>query len=367
MRTGWRAIGAAVLLQLGCGQEATTSRAEAKPQQDGGELQPIVAATVVSYNVENLFDTKNDPALQGDNEYLPEGELRWTEERYRTKLKHLAEAIAMSGPELPMIIGLVEVENAQVALDLAITPPLDKGNYILQHFDSPDERGIDVALLVQDGPLCRADFAEALAVHLPGDATRDVLYARLLLENGEALHIFVNHWPSRREGVRESEPKRMAAAAVVRKKVDAILTVDANARIIIMGDLNDAPLDRSIRDGLAASLDTSSKDRDLYDLVNLDERPNAGSHQFDGEWAYLDHIIVSRGMLWPRSGFHALSAGAVQDSRLLFDHPRFGSSPNRTYGGRGVYHGGYSDHLPVVLRMAVNDEAPPDTSGGASD
>lgn len=366
MRMGWRAAGAAVVLQLGCGQEGTTGRAEARPQEQPS-LSPIASATVVTYNVENLFDTNDDPTLVGDDEYLPQGALKWTDERYQAKLKHLAEAIAMTGDGLPMIIGLVEVENAQVVMDLAQTPPLDKGNYTLQHFDSPDERGIDVALLVQDGPFCRADRAEPLVVRLPGDATRDVLYARLLLANGEALHVLVNHWPSRREGVQESEPKRMAAAAVVRKKVDAILSGDPDARIIVMGDLNDAPLDRSIRDGLAAASDTSSKDRDLYDLVNLDERPNAGSHQFDGEWAYLDHIIVSRGMLWPRSGFHALSAGAVQDSRLLFDHPRFGPSPNRTYGGKGVYHGGYSDHLPVVLQLTGNEEAPPDISGRASD
>ncbi|MEO8066150.1 MAG: endonuclease/exonuclease/phosphatase family protein [Flavobacteriales bacterium] len=325
-----------------------------------------MAATVVTYNVENLFDTQDDPALVGDDEYLPQGNLKWTEERYQAKLKHLAEAIAMTGDALPMIIGLVEVENAQVAMDLAKTPPLDKGNYTLEHFDSPDERGIDVALLVQDGPFCRADHAEPLIVRLPGDATRDVLYARLKLANDEPLHVFVNHWPSRREGVRESEPKRMAAAAVVRKKVDAILANDANARIIVMGDLNDAPLDRSIRDGLAAASDTSSKDRDLYDLVNLDDRTDAGSHQFDGEWAYLDHIIVSRGMLWPQQGFHAGSAAAVRDSRLLFDHPRFGPSPNRTYAGRGVYHGGYSDHLPVVLQLIGNGEAPPSTDGRAS-
>ncbi|MBK6777638.1 MAG: endonuclease/exonuclease/phosphatase family protein [Flavobacteriales bacterium] len=360
MRTGKRLLGALLVVQFGCRQEVSTSRAEGHPQ-DTTTLEPIRSATVVCYNVENLFDTQDDPTLTGDDEYLPGGVLNWTEERYRSKLEHLAEAIAMAGDELPMIIGLVEVENAQVALDLAITPPLDKGNYILEHFDSPDERGIDVALLVQEGPHCRADHAEALTVRLPGgDATRDVLYARLELAIGEPLHVFVNHWPSRREGVRESEPKRMAAAAAVRKKVDEILAADANSRIIVMGDLNDTPLDRSIRDGLAAAVDTASKDRDLYDLVYLDERPNAGSHQFDGEWAYLDHIIVSRGMVWPKSGFHALGAGAVQDSRLLFDHPRFGPSPNRTYGGKGKYHGGYSDHLPVVLQLVGNAEAPSD-------
>jgi hypothetical protein len=354
MRTDGRAVSAFLLLLLGCGREGTAGARS----QDQPALQAIGNGTMVCYNVENLFDIADDPAARGDEEYTPDGALRWTEERYRTKLDHLAEAIAMAGDELPLMIGLLEVENAQVCLDLVATPPLDKGNYVLQHFDSPDERGIDVALLVQEGPHCRPDHAEALRVGLPGDATRDVLYARLILADGEALHVFVNHWPSRREGVRESEPKRMKAAQVVRRKVDAILAQAPAARIVIMGDLNDTPLDRSIREGLDAALDTGHKDNDLYDLVAMDRRTDAGSHQFDGEWSYLDHMIVSRGMVWPKSGFRAVSAGALRDERLLFNHPRFGPSPNRTYGGHGKYHGGYSDHLPVVLQLIGKEETP---------
>lgn len=346
-----------MVLALGCGEQVATNSAEARPQEPT-ELLPIAQGSVVCYNVENLFDTQDDPSVRGDEEYTPNGDLQWTEERYRTKLAHLARAIASASAQLPLIIGLVEVENARVCLDLIATPPLDQGNYVLEHFDSPDERGIDVALLVQEGPYVFPDHAQSLSVKLQGDATRDVLYARLQLADGEALHVFVNHWPSRREGVQESEPKRMKASSVVRDKVDALLAAEPQARIIVMGDLNDTPLDRSIREGLAAALDTGSHDHDLYDLVALDRQKPAGSHQFDGEWSYLDHMIVSRGLLWPNDGVRAFNARAVRSPFLLFDHPRFGPSPNRTYGGRGKYHGGYSDHLPVVLTLGGNEEAP---------
>lgn len=360
MKKRWHWCSAAVVLALGCGEQAATNSAEARPQ-DPPELLPITQGGVVCYNVENLFDTQDDPDVRGDEEYTPQGELHWTEDRYRTKLEHLAQAIASASPQLPLIIGLVEVENAQVCLDLMATPPLDQGNYILEHFDSPDERGIDVALLVQEGPYVFPGQAQALKVGLHGDATRDVLYARLQLAGGEALHVFVNHWPSRREGVQQSEPKRMIASSVVRDKVDGLLAVEPQARIIIMGDLNDTPLDRSIREGLAAALDTANRDHDLYDLVAMDRQQPSGSHQFDGEWSYLDHMIVSRGLLWPNDGVRAINAHSLRAPFLLFDHPRYGPSPNRTYGGRSKYHGGYSDRLPVVLQLGSNEEAP--TSG----
>lgn len=362
MKKRWHWFSAAVVLALGCGENIATNSVEARPQEQA-QLLSITQGSVVCYNVENLFDAQDDPNVRGDEEYTPNGELQWTEERYRTKLEHLAQAIAAASPQLPLVIGLVEVENAQVCLDLIATPPLDRGNYILEHFDSPDERGIDVALLVQEGPYVLPDHAEALTVKLHGDATRDVLYARLQLAGGEALHVFVNHWPSRREGIQESEPKRVKASSVVRDKVDALLATDPQARIIIMGDLNDTPLDRSIREGLAAALDTASHDHDLYDLVAMDKQKPAGSHQFDGEWSYLDHMIVSRGLLWPDNGLRAFDAHAVRSPMLFFDHPRFGPSPNRTYGGRGKYHGGYSDHLPVVLMLGGNEEAPADGQG----
>ncbi|MBS1583753.1 MAG: hypothetical protein JST66_16260 [Bacteroidetes bacterium] len=187
-------------------------------------LKPLAGQVIVSYNVENLFDTLDDPRTN-DDDFLPNGKLHWTGERYRHKLRQLARAIAWTGTELPPIVGLTEVENGAVLADLVRTKPLDQGGYQVVHFDSPDERGIDVALLV------RAAYAsvlakEPLAVPLGSDRTRDVLYVELGLASGARLHVFQDHWPSRREGAAESEPKRLAAARVVRDKVDAILAKD---------------------------------------------------------------------------------------------------------------------------------------------
>lgn len=308
-----------------------------------GEEPDLQGVSVVFYNVENLFDTQDDPRTN-DNDFTPRGEYRWTRERYTTKCRHLAEAISWTGAELPWLIGLAEVEDRAVVEDLARTPPLDRGHYSIVHQDSPDERGIDVALLLREqGDGLELRSAEWLEVALAGDRTRDVLYARLRLR-GSDWHVFVNHWPSRGGGQRETEPKRMAAAHVVRERVDRILAADPAARVLIMGDLNDGPTDRSVQKGLRASCTVDVK-ADLFDLMCMDQPAGHGSHQYDGAWNYLDQFVVSRSVLR-----HVSSAQAHWDERLLFKHPKFGLSPDKTYGG-GRYQGGYSDHLPIVLEL----------------
>lgn len=301
---------------------------------------------IVSYNVENLFDTKDDPTTQ-DEDFLPNGKLHWDQDRYHHKLDRLAHALTWSAGGPPALIGLAEVENAAVVNDLAVTAPLDAGTYTVVHFDSPDERGIDVALLV------RKDFASVetqrpLPVDLGRDRTRDVLYAKLELASGEVLHVMMNHWPSRGEGVERSAPKRMAAARVVRKQVDAILRDQPQAKILVMGDFNDTPTDASIQMGLKASCDTTAR-ADLFDLMGINPPADTGSFQYGGNWDYLDQIIVSRALLRGPGGI-AGQASAFHDPRLLFRHPKYGLSPEKTYSG-GHYKGGYSDHLPVVVQL----------------
>lgn len=301
------------------------------------------SAAIVSYNVENLFDTEDDPATY-DEDFLPEGKLHWTGERYRHKLDQLARAIAWAGDGPPAVIGLAEVENTQVVKDLAGTGPLAQTAYSVVHFESPDERGIDVALLV------RKDFAtvaeqQPLPVDLGSDRTRDVLYSLLKLPGGEWLHILMNHWPSRGEGVKQSAPKRMAAAEVVRRKVDGILRKDHAAKILVMGDFNDGPQDASIRHGLQAACDSTAQ-ADLFDLMCIHQPSGSGSFQYGGGWEYLDQMIVSNGLL-NGNGINVNSASAFRDPRLLFRHPKFGPSPDKTYSG-GHYKGGFSDHLPIV-------------------
>lgn len=306
-----------------------------------GELSSMAGQAVVCYNVENLFDTEDDPAVN-DEDFLPNGALAWTADRYDHKLQHLSEAISWSTDGPPALLGLVEVENRKVVADLAGTGRLKDAGYMVVHHDSPDERGIDVALLVHP------DFAtvihdEALTVEIPNDRTRDVLYVEVAMAEDQRLHVFVNHWPSRRDG-EVSVPKRMAAAAVVRAKVDRILATDPEARILIMGDFNDTPLDASIREGLGAACDRATKAR-LFDLMCIDQPHGHGSYNYQGKWDYLDQMIVSAAFM-PM----VASAKAYWDDRLLFKHPRYGRSPNKTYAGRD-FKGGYSDHLPIVLRL----------------
>jgi predicted extracellular nuclease len=337
MRTAWPAL----LLLLGCGAPPSTGPGAeaAAPSTPLGDMQ---GAHMVFYNVENLFDTHDDPATN-DADFLPGSEQQWTPERYRHKLEQLSKAITWAGEGPPLLIGLAEVENATVVKDLARTGALADAPYIVVHHDSPDERGIDVTLLV-DRDRARVRREEALTVDLPGDATRDVLYAALDVDGPQDLHVFVAHWPSRREGQRESEPKRMAAAHLIRERVNDLLDQDAQALVLIMGDLNDHPTDRSVQEGLGAGCDPQA-DADLYALMCMDRLPGEGSHQYNGEWAYLDQFIVSKALL-----DRTLAARAVSDQRLLFHHPKFGPSPDKTYSG-GHYKGGFSDHLPVVLRL----------------
>lgn len=341
MRLSWSFL----LLCTACGVATSSEpmqedRSDAVVQEDK-DLQPLDGRAIVCYNVENLFDTQDDPAID-DADFLPTGVLAWDNERYRTKLDQLSEAIHWSAAGEPALIGLVEVENKKVVEELAATGGLKKANYAVVHHDSPDERGIDVALLVHP-EFAEVAAEEPLNVPLVDDRTRDVLYVRLDLARKGMLHVFVNHWPSRRDGD-TSIPKRMAAAKVVRDRVNALLKDDPEARILIMGDFNDSPVDASIQQGLGAACDAASK-ATLFDLMCMGQPEGHGSYNYQGEWSYLDQFIVSAALL-PLVDY----SKAFWDDRLLFRHPRYGKSPDKTYAGR-EYKGGYSDHLPIVLRL----------------
>lgn len=301
--------------------------------------QPLRGSTVLFYNVENLFDIKDDPATN-DQDFLPNSEMAWTEDRYRTKLEHLAEAIAMTDKQLPAFLGLAEVENGAVVKDLAEQKALTKAKYAVVQFDSPDERGIDVALLYK-----RDDFtlvrSEPLSVDLRDDRTRDILHVQLS-RAGHNYHVFVNHWPSRRGGPEQSEPKRMAAAKVLRVAVEKIKS-GPTTHIIIMGDFNDTPMNNSIQKGLGATCGIGSAQ--LVDLMCVEQPDGSGSYSYQGEWSYLDQFIVD-----PLTAKEVENARAFSDQRIMFNHPKNGPSPDKTYSG-GHYKGGYSDHLPIVMRF----------------
>jgi len=221
------------------------------------------------------------------------------------------------------------------------------------HEDSPDPRGIDVALLVS-GRFGRVTEQHFLPVDLEGGGvTRQVLHAIVETLGGQRVHVFVNHWPSRRAGEKETVAKRKAAARVLRGALDDVFAAADKAHVIVMGDFNDGPLDGSVRHVLGAAVKPTETAMDLVNLVAWDTIVPVGSISHGGSWDYFDQILVSRALMGNRLPGHvrAVSAASIKDRRLIFHHPKYGDQPNRTFSGTKYHRDGYSDHLPVVLRL----------------
>jgi predicted extracellular nuclease len=317
--------------------------------------------TFVFYNVENLFDIFNDPATN-DEEFLPESQKQWNEEKYKKKIADLAKVLSgISENGLPSLIGLAEVENQKVLEDLVSSPKLRRGKYGIAHFDSKDERGIDVALLYDKDMI---EIIESKAVPVVfgfdiQDVTRDILYVKCKIKDDNIFHIFINHWPSRSPNEQESEIKRVSAAIALRKEVDKILNFENDARIVIMGDFNDEPTNKSVNQILNAGNKRKNVNyRDLYNLMyDSHNTSNEGSITYRDNWQMFDQIIVSPALLNKGTGYYInYGDGKVfKGDMVLFTNPQTNlAGPNRTYGGN-TYYGGVSDHLPVyvILRKEV--------------
>ena len=317
---------------------------------------------IMTYNVENLFDTQHD-SLKNDKEYLPNSELRWTNDRFYEKLHEVMQVIVGLGEDnLPLLVGLCEVENDFVLKAMTQFDPYDQLGYDYVHYESPDARGIDVALLYQKDkftPLA----SRPIPVHLPnGQCGRDLLYTCGTLSDSTFLHIIQVHFPSRREGALASEPNREAAAKTVRKVVDEIQLVDSQAAIIIMGDFNDNPSDKVPTTTLSALPYTSGSFEDLK-LYNLCwdgypfENKDIGSYFHDGEWDMLDQIIVSGALLNGNLSVRIMPEAEVYHPKWISKRDkRTGEMiPKRTYVGP-FYQGGVSDHFPVFMEMFFKSE-----------
>ena len=314
------------------------------------------------YNVENFFDTRDDPRT-ADEEFTPRGDMRWTRARYETKLLHVAKTVrAVGGRELPVLVGLAEVENRRVLNDLVRRTSLAEGNYGIAHRDSPDTRGIDVALLYRRDCFRVADSAFLTVPLSSSETTRDILYCKGVFAGRDTLHCFVCHFPSMRGGERQSEWKRIAAATVLRRKIDSVQRRCPTAAIIVMGDFNgtfDTPAQRALRTHSPeppATGHTSRPDTLLYDTGHHLKRKNQGSYRYGGRWQLLDHILVSGSLLNGQRGLRASSRLTVfaADFLLETDRTSFGRKPSRTYSGPR-YLGGYSDHLPVFIDLSAAD------------
>jgi len=307
-------------------------------------------STIVFYNVENLFDTIDDPKIK-DDEFTPEGGKKWTIERYHKKLNDLAKVISsVDKSKLPDLVGFAEIENRTVLEDLVKTDALIAGKYKIVHEDSPDVRGIDVAMIYN--PI-QFNYVNHQKIPVPLETkykVRDILYVKGILMNTDTLHIFVNHWKSRSGGQQATEPQRIQCAITLRNAVDSIKAANQNAKILVMGDLNDTPSNKSVFKTLNAN-NSENKDA-LYNLMLPLSKEGLGTHSYRGHWNILDHIIVSNNLVTNTCDITVKDkkGNIFSEEWITFTSKKGSKSPNRTYGGSN-YYGGFSDHYPIYVTL----------------
>ena len=309
--------------------------------------------TIAFYNIENLFDTKDD-ITKHDDDFLPQAERRWTTKRYKNKIRKVGKVIAKIGAKgnehPPAIIGLAEVENRHVVKDLVEGKHLKDIDYGIAHFDSDDERGIDVALLYNKA-VFELEHTEPFSVYFEKeegvqDFTRDILLVTGQL-NGEQIHIIVNHWSSRREGEKETEYKRLAAAERVNDITKILQEKYRNPKVIVMGDFNDTPQSNSL-----ISIENGSQ---LYNPFKTISTLDKGSLNHKFQWLIFDQILFSTNFLDSKFTKFDIGEADVFNSKFLTEYKgKYKGLPFRTYVGKR-YKGGYSDHFPVYLELKESD------------
>lgn len=311
---------------------------------------------IVSYNVENYFDVEDD-SLKIDEEYLPGGIRGWNHTKYQAKQANIAKVItAIGGWQPPAIVGLCEIESDKALHDLTRFSPLKNLDYRYVHYESPDARGVDVALLYQRDQFIPL-HSEPMSIRFTdtSSTTRDILYVMgQVVATNDTLHLFVCHFPSRLGGELESENRREQAAKQLRLKTDSIYAANASAHIVIMGDFNDHPSNTSIQRTLRASrLENHTAANVLYNLAFRLEDQGKGTNKFQGEWGMLDQIIISGNLLEKTDKIHTTQDDMhIFDADFLLEEDKnfLGKMPKRTYVGM-KYQGGFSDHLPVYLDL----------------
>jgi predicted extracellular nuclease len=295
-----------------------------------------------------MFDHVDDPHTN-DNEFLPDGVRRWTSWKSRQKINRIAKVIIASGEFYPVdIIGLAEVENRAVLDQLTEKSPIKNQKYQIIHRESPDFRGIDVALLYKPNTYTPLKN-RFISINVPGNAdyrSREILYSKGLVHKKDTVHLFVNHWPSRYGGVNKTKPLRCYAAKTVKQITDSLIAQSPDVNIIIMGDFNDYPKDESLMDCLGAG-----KEGALINLALLSK--DSGSYKYQGRWGFLDQFIISEALYNRKNNGLTLASGIKVVSApfmLQKDSKYTGEMPSRTFLGY-KYNGGYSDHLPVMIML----------------
>jgi endonuclease/exonuclease/phosphatase family metal-dependent hydrolase len=313
---------------------------------------------VAFYNTENLFDTIDDPH-KNDNEFLPTAKHEWNSEKYLTKISHLGKAIkAINEGKGPDVIGLAEVENKPVLADLVLDKQLKPAKYSIVHYESPDERSIDNALLYKSkefrfisSAAYRVDFPDHPAVK-----TRDILLVKLEARNKTQIIFLVNHFPSRLGGEKKSEPKRFRAASILRHICDSIDRVDPNQPVVIMGDFNDEPVNRSIDSvfGAQGDMKALANSSEYYNAMYPLKAKGEGTLMYRKDWNLLDQFLVNRVLVECTTNvcFCKESAAIFKAPWLEEKDEKFKGAPLRTFAGP-KYTKGYSDHFPVFMYLLL--------------
>jgi predicted extracellular nuclease len=318
-------------------------------QQNSSDL------SILFYNVENLFDTKDEPNTEDDS-FTPEGELHWTNKRLSHKLLNLSKVIASASEwNIPDIVVFAEIENREVIERLIRDTPLKSFPFKIIHKESPDHRGIDVGLIYNSESFSPIEYNYyPLIIKNSVLDTREILYVSGIFNGTDTLHIFGNHWPSRYSGLMETKGLRKEAASILRNKVDELCEKYKSPKIVIVGDFNDNPEDENLSEVLrAGKVEPTIEDEKLYNLFFGMKRDNQGSLKFQSQWFIFDQIIVSGSLLSANSGFMVKPENAkiLALPYLLEDDDKFGGKkPFRTYYGF-TYQGGFSDHLPILLKL----------------
>ena len=312
--------------------------------------------TIAFYNLENLFDTIND--LTKFDEASPIMEMNANrEETYVKKVKNMARVVSEIGKDeaknSPAIIGVSEVENRQVLVDLVNDPQLLQKDYGIVHYDSPDKRGIDVALLYQKA-LFRPISTSSHELKIYDDLTRERVFTRdqLLVTGelqGDLIHVIVNHWPSRSGGEARSRSKRVAAAKLSKHIIDSLQAIDPYAKIITMGDLNDNPTNKSVKDILKAKGNKDKvKLKGIYNPMEGFFKKGLGSNAYRDAWSLFDQILITKPLLEKDySSFRFYKAGIFNKNYLISKRGRYKGYPYRSFSSG--WTGGYSDHFPVYV------------------
>ncbi len=311
---------------------------------------------VANWNVENLFDTFDDP--QKDDEwFLPESEINWTDQKLNTKMENLAKVINyMNNGNGPDILGVEEVENQNV-LEILVDKYLDKSKYKIAYSESPDTRGIDNALIYNSSKFEVKNISSIKIKFEEKKSSRDILHVQLNLNStNEQFHVFVNHWPSRREGLKETEKFRINAAESLMKFLDDLKINSENPNVIIIGDFNDLPSNISINKVLnAQKLVCAKKDSEnfLYNLTYKLFQKGEGSYKYKDHWNMLDQIIISKSLVDDKnSDYECESFEIIKPGFMIEKEGKYKGNPFPTYGGK-KYLGGFSDHFPVGAKFLI--------------